>query len=82
MKSNVGGKDRAARYIIGGAGLAIAALAPIAPRWKLLSGIIGAIGLTTASTQYCPANALMHLDTCPPQEFDYETEHELTLNYR
>lgn len=82
MKCNVGGKDRMARFFIGGAGVALALFAPIGRPWRILAGTLGAIGLATASTQYCPANQLLHVDSCMPHEIEKESEHQLTLNYR
>lgn len=82
MKHNVGGIDRTARYILGGAAMAVAVLAPLALRWKMASGILGAIGLATAATQYCPANDLLKVDTGAPERLDEESEHLLTMNYR
>lgn len=63
MKLNVGGIDRSARFVIGIALAAVAFIAPIDMIWRIIAGVIAAIALVTAVVQFCPANALLGINT-------------------
>ncbi len=63
MKLNVGGMDRTARIIGGVVLVLVAALAPIDMTWRIVAGVIAVIALATATVRYCPANALLGIDT-------------------
>jgi hypothetical protein len=64
MKKNVGGMDRGIRYAIGISGLAIALLGHRVGIYGRLKGLVlGAMGLYTASTGYCPMSEYMGINT-------------------
>ncbi len=63
MKLNVGGMDRSARIIVGIALVAIAALVPIDTTWRIAAAVVAAVALVTAAVRFCPANALLGIDT-------------------
>lgn len=63
MKLNVGGMDRTARFVAGVALAAVALLLPIDMGWRIAAGVVAAVALVTASVQFCPANALLGIDT-------------------
>lgn len=63
MKLNVGGVDRTARIVVGIVLVAVAVLAPIETVWRIVAGVIAVIALATAATRFCPANALLGIDT-------------------
>jgi hypothetical protein len=46
--------------------LSAAALGPLPAKWRALLGGLGAIGVATAASQYCPLNAALGIDTCHP----------------
>ena len=64
MTSNVGGFDKIARIVVGVALIAFALLAPATISWKWI-GWIGVVPLLTALVGFCPAYALLGLNTCP-----------------
>lgn len=64
MTSNVGGFDRIARIVVGVALIAFALFAPATIGWKWV-GWIGVVPLLTAIVGFCPAYALLGLNTCP-----------------
>ena len=64
MTSNVGGFDRIARIVVGVALIAFALFAPATIGWKWV-GWIGVVPLLTAMVGFCPAYALLGLNTCP-----------------
>ena len=59
MKCNVGGMDRIARLTLGVVLLIIGFLAPLEPIWQA-----AAIALLTGIFRFCPANALLGINTC------------------
>ena len=63
MERNVGGADRTARLIAGGALLGAAAAAPIDARWRALLGAGGAVALGTALSGQCMVNKALGLNT-------------------
>lgn len=64
MQCNVGGADRAARLVIGAGLLGGGLLVTDDARWRAAMLAGSAIALGTAVTRYCPANALLGVDTC------------------
>ncbi len=62
MKCNVGGEDRIVRFAAGGALLTIGLLSHGLPR--KLGIILGAIGIGTAASRFCPMNQLAGRNTC------------------
>ena len=68
MHCNVGGVEREVRAGIGLALLAASSVSPLPARWRALLAGVGAIGVATAASQYCPVNSVLGIDTChPPQ---------------
>lgn len=63
MKINEGGLDRAIRIIIGAGILSLAFIGPQTP-WAYL----GAIPLLTGIFGFCPAYALLGINTCPARK--------------
>ena len=66
MQCNVGGVEREVRAGVGLALIAGAALGPLPVRWRAALAGLGAIGVATAASQYCPLNAALGIDTCHP----------------
>jgi disulfide bond formation protein DsbB len=63
MKCNVGGMDRTARLVVGVILVLAGLLAPVTMPWRILLFIIAAIALVTATVRYCPANAVLGINT-------------------
>jgi hypothetical protein len=63
MERNVGGADRTARLVVGGALLGAAAAAPIDGRWRALMGAGGAVALGTALSGQCMVNKALGLNS-------------------
>ncbi|VVC84007.1 DUF2892 domain-containing protein [Sideroxydans sp. CL21] len=63
MKYNVGGIDRAARLILGVILLLVGLLAPVTMIWRIVLLVIAAIALITATVRFCPANAILGINT-------------------
>jgi hypothetical protein len=64
MKKNVGGIDRGIRYALGISGLALALLGRRRGVFgRLKSLLIGASGLYTATTGYCPMSEYLGINT-------------------
>lgn len=62
MQQNVGGTDRTARFVAGTALLG-GGLFTSDPRWRTAMLAGSAVALGTAATGYCPANALLGIDS-------------------
>ncbi len=61
MKRNVGGSDQTLRFA---AGASLLTMGLLTHGWlRKLGLILGAVGLTTATTRYCPINQLAHRNT-------------------
>jgi hypothetical protein len=63
METNVGGADRTARLIAGGALLSAAAFAPVDGNFRALLGIGAAATLGSALTGYCSVNKALGINT-------------------
>jgi hypothetical protein len=66
MQCNVGGVEREVRGALGLALLAAASVSPLPVRWRALLAGLGAVGVATAASQYCPLNSVLGIDTCHP----------------
>ncbi|NTV95662.1 MAG: DUF2892 domain-containing protein [Thiobacillus sp.] len=65
MTCNVGRMDRTGRIVIGIVLLGVGALIPsIGLDWRIGLLVIAAVALVTAVVRYCPANALLGINTC------------------
>lgn len=64
VSCNVGGADRAVRLGVGATliGLGIGTHIPKAAR--IAMGAVGAVGLITGISKYCPVSQALHLNTC------------------
>ena len=67
MKTNVGGMDRNARFVIGILLLLAGLLAPLDTIVRVILLILAAVALVTATVRFCPLNALLKIDTSKPQ---------------
>jgi hypothetical protein len=68
MNCNVGGIDRTVRIVAGIALLLIGLLAPIGTMWQSVALLIAAVALVTAFVRFCPANAMLGINTCGDSE--------------
>ena len=66
MRCNVGGVEREVRAGVGLALLSAAALGALPVRWRAVLAGLGAMGVATAASQYCPLNSVLGIDTCHP----------------
>ncbi len=65
IECNVGGTDRTARIGFGAALLGAGILAPIGTPLRIVSAVLGTVGLVTGFSRYCPINQAMGRNTCP-----------------
>jgi len=68
MKCNVGGIDRTGRIVLGIALLIVGLLAPIEMTWRVVALVIAAIALVTAAVRFCPANAILGINSCESEK--------------
>jgi hypothetical protein len=64
MNCNVGGFDMIARIVAGAILLVVAFFVPMETVWQTVIIVLGTIALVTGLIRYCPANALLGLNTC------------------
>ena len=64
MKCNVGGIDRTGRIAIGIVLLLVGLAAPLDMIWRIVVLIVAAIALLTGTVRFCPANAILGINTC------------------
>jgi disulfide bond formation protein DsbB len=63
MQCNVGGIDRIARIVLGIVLLLVGLLAPIETTWRIVALVVAAIALVTAAVRFCPANAILGINS-------------------
>lgn len=63
MKLNVGGVDRTGRIVIGILLLVAGLVAPISMAWRTAALVVAAVALVTAAIRFCPANAMLGINT-------------------
>lgn len=63
MTPNVGGTDRTLRLVVGVVLLLLGFFAPLTPLWQTVVFVLAAVALVTAIIRFCPANALIGLNT-------------------
>jgi hypothetical protein len=68
MKCNVGGLDRIGRIVVGIVLLIVGLAAPIGPTWQIVALVIAGIALLTAAVRFCPANAIIGINTCAGED--------------
>jgi len=64
MKCNVGGIDRTGRIVLGVVLLIVGLVAPIELTWRIVVLVVAGIALVTATVRFCPANAILGINTC------------------
>ncbi|MDP1681428.1 MAG: DUF2892 domain-containing protein [Burkholderiales bacterium] len=64
MKCNVGGIDRTGRIVLGIVLLLVGLVAPIDMAWRIVALVFAGIALVTATVRFCPANAIIGINTC------------------
>lgn len=64
MKCNVGGIDRTGRIVLGIVLLIVGLAAPIELIWRIVVLVVAGIALVTAIVRFCPANAILGINTC------------------
>ena len=64
MKCNVGGIDRTGRIVLGVALGVVGLAAPLNMTWMIVVLVVAAIALVTATVRFCPANAILGINTC------------------
>ena len=68
MKCNVGGIDRTGRIVIGIVLLLVGLAAPLDMIWRIVALVIAAIAILTGIVRFCPANAILGINTCEREE--------------
>ena len=76
MKCNVGGVDKVARIIIGLVLVAVGLAVPMSTVWQVVVFVVAAVALVTALVSYCPANALLGINTCAIQDTKSQSKSE------
>lgn len=64
MKCNVGGADRTFRFVLGAALIGVGLFVEIGEGLRIAAFVVAAIALITATVRYCPANAVLGIDSC------------------
>lgn len=64
MKCNVGGVDMVGRLILGLVFLAVGLAVPMSTILQVILFVVAAVALVTGIVRYCPANALLGINTC------------------
>lgn len=64
MTCNVGGVDRVARTVVGIVLLTVGVAAQIGTGWRIAVLIVAAVALLTAWVRFCPANAILGINSC------------------
>ena len=68
MKPNVGGMDLNVRIVLGIVLLLVGLMAPIGAAWQIVALVVATVALVTAVVRFCPANALLGINTCKMDE--------------
>lgn len=64
MKKNVGGIDKALRFIVGPALLIAAFFAPVGQTARIVMGVFGTLALVTGMVGYCPLWSIIGVNSC------------------
>ena len=64
MKCNVGGMDRTGRIVLGVVLLIVGLAAPVELIWRIVALVVAGIALVTAVVRFCPANAMLGINSC------------------
>ena len=68
MKCNVGGIDRTVRIVLGVVLLIAGLAAPVELIWRIVALVVAGIALVTAAVRFCPANAVMGINSCEGED--------------
>lgn len=68
MKCNVGGADRTARLVLGAVLIVLNLAGILSGTVALIGWIVAAIALVTAFVRFCPANAMLGINSCGRSE--------------
>lgn len=68
MKCNVGKVDMAMRLVVGAVLVIIGLTVPMNTAWQVVLFVLAAIALVTGVVRYCPANALLGINTCAREQ--------------
>ena len=68
MKCNVGGIDRTVRIVLGVVLLTAGLAAPVELIWRIVALAVAGIALVTAAVRFCPANAVMGINSCEGED--------------
>jgi hypothetical protein len=68
MKCNVGGIDRTVRIVLGVVLLIVGLAAPVELIWRIVALVVAGIALVTAAVRFCPANAVMGINSCEGED--------------
>ena len=68
MKCNVGGIDRTVRIVLGVVLLIAGLAAPVELIWRIVALAVAGIALVTAAVRFCPANAVMGINSCEGED--------------
>lgn len=64
MKCNVGGADRTFRFVLGAALVGVGLFVEMSEGLRIGAFVVAAIAIGTAAVRYCPANAVLGVNTC------------------
>ena len=64
MKCNVGGADRTFRFVLAAVLVAVALLVEMSDALRISAFVVAAIALGTAVIRFCPASAVLGINTC------------------
>ena len=73
MTCNVGGVERPIRIVLGIALLGVGAFAELPPVGIGIALVVGTIALVTGAIGFCPAWALLGINTCPTENVNRKT---------
>ena len=68
MKCNVGGMDRTVRIVLGVVLLIAGLAAPVELIWRIVALVVAGIALVTAVVRFCPANAILGINSCEGED--------------
>ncbi|MEN8145373.1 MAG: DUF2892 domain-containing protein [Gemmatimonadota bacterium] len=68
MKCNVGGADRTARIVLGVVLVVLNLAGILSGLVALIAWIVAAIAIVTAFVRFCPANAMLGINSCSKAE--------------
>lgn len=64
MNCNVGGAERTLRFGVGAALVGAGSFSEMSGGLRIAALLAGSVAIATAAARYCPASALLGIDTC------------------